>query len=87
VRLAETPLDRARAKCEQLERELRKSPDFQLYLVVKSRNGRAQMESLLMEIPAFRLWRTLANSIELAHRRSAVSMPAGPIRNEAPASL
>jgi hypothetical protein len=75
--LAETPLDRARAKSEQLERELRKSPDFQLYLVVKSRNGRAQMESLLMEIPAFRLWRTLANSIELACRRSAVSMPAG----------
>lgn len=39
--LAETPLDRARAKCEQLERELRKSPDFQLYLFAKSRKNRA----------------------------------------------
>jgi hypothetical protein len=83
--LAETPLDRARAKREQLERELRKSPDFQLYLVVKSRNGRARMESLLMEIPAFRLWRTLTNSIELARRRPAVSNPSYPIRHEAPA--
>ena len=54
-----TPLQRAEAKREQLERELRKCPDFQLYLLTKSRRGRERMESVLMEIPQFALWRTL----------------------------
>ena len=31
--LAETPLDRAQAKRERVERELKKCPDFQLYLL------------------------------------------------------
>ena len=65
----ETPLDRAQAKREQIERELRKCPDFQLYLLTKSRKERARMERLLMEIPNFRLWRTLGTSIEQALRR------------------
>jgi hypothetical protein len=72
--LAETPLDRARAKCEQLERELRKSPDFQLYLFANSRKNRTRMERLLVEIPAFRLWRALSCSIECTRERPAVSM-------------
>ena len=63
--LAETPLDRAQAKRERVERELKKCPDFQLYLLAKSRQDLARMERLLMQIPTFRLWRTLANSIEL----------------------
>ena len=57
--LAETPLDRAQAKREQIERELKKCPDFQLYLATKSGRDRARMERLLMEIPTFRVWRTL----------------------------
>src|SRR5947207_9480439 len=65
----ETPLDRAQAKREQIERELRKCPDFQLYLLTQSRNDRARMERLLMDIPNFRLWRTLGTSIEQALRR------------------
>jgi hypothetical protein len=67
-----TPLERARAKLEQVERELKKCPDFQLYLVSNSLKDRARMKRLLMEIPNFRLWRTLANSIERAQRHSTV---------------
>ena len=62
----ETPLERARAKLEQVERELKKCPDFQLYLVAKSRKDRARMKRLLMEIPKFRIWRILTNSVERA---------------------
>jgi len=65
----ETPLDRAQAKREQIERELRKCPDFQLYLLTKSRKERARMGRLLMEIPNFRLWRALSTSIERERRR------------------
>jgi hypothetical protein len=70
----EMPLDRALAKRDQLENGLKKSPDFQLYLLVKSPSDRARMKRLLMEIPSFRLWRTLTNSITRARRRSAASM-------------
>jgi len=62
----ETPLERALAKCEELERELKRSPDFQLYLLTKSRSDLARMESLLMEIPKFALWLTLARSVKRA---------------------
>jgi len=65
----ETPLDRAQEKREQIERELRKCPDFQLYLLTKSRKERARMGRLLMEIPNFRLWRALSTSIERERRR------------------
>ena len=61
------PLDRARTKCEQLERELRKCPDFQLYLITEAHNDRARMEPMLMENPAFRLWRLLTDSIAIAN--------------------
>jgi hypothetical protein len=67
---AKTPLDRARAKLVQIERELKKSPDFQLYLITKSHSDRAQMKHLLIEIPHFRLWRVLANAVKRAHRRA-----------------
>jgi hypothetical protein len=60
----ETPLQRAQAKCEQLECDLRRSPDFQLYLLTKSRPDRARMENTLMEIPQFMLWHTLTRSVE-----------------------
>ena len=62
--LMKTPLERAQAKCEQLERELRRSPDFHLYLLTKSLRDRARMESVLMDIPQFALWRTLTRSVE-----------------------
>jgi hypothetical protein len=42
-------LVRAREKCEQLERELCKCPDFQLYLFSKLRKDRARMELVLMQ--------------------------------------
>jgi hypothetical protein len=61
--LASTPSRRALAKLEQIERELRKSPDFQLYLVAKSPKDRARMERMLKEIPTFRLWHLLAKSV------------------------
>jgi len=65
---SDTPLERARAKCEDIERELKKSPDFHLYLLTTSRKDRARMERLLQEIPEFRLWRTLMRSIECSKR-------------------
>jgi len=61
--LNERPIDRACAKREELERELKKCPDFQLYLMTTSPSDRARMERLLLEIPIFRLWHLLTNSI------------------------
>src|SRR5262249_57932578 len=72
--IRETPLDRAIAKRDEIELELRKCPDFQLYLITKSRRQRARMEQLLMKIPNFQLWRRLAASVARAQRRLAVSM-------------
>ena len=37
----EMPLDRALAKRDRLENRLKKCPDFQLYLLVKSPSDRA----------------------------------------------
>jgi hypothetical protein len=70
---AEMPLHRVRARCEQLACELKKSPDFQLYLLAQSPHDRARMERLLLEIPAFRLWHKLSNSIGPAYSRLAGS--------------
>jgi hypothetical protein len=64
--LENLPLDRARLRREQLERELRKCPDFQLYLITRTRDHRARMEHVLMENPGFKLWRLLTNSIAMA---------------------
>jgi hypothetical protein len=58
-----TLLQRASRKCDQIERELRKHPDFQLYLLTRSKKDRARMERMLMEIPNFRLWRALTKSV------------------------
>jgi hypothetical protein len=85
--LDETLLDRAQAKYERLERELKKSPDFQLYLLTESRSDRARMEYLLMQIPEFRIWRTLTSSIELARQLFAVLTPVAHISKEASAGL
>jgi hypothetical protein len=65
----ETPLQRARAKLRQIERELKKSPDFQLYIIAKSQGDRARMKRVLMQIPNFRLWRVLKISVERAQHR------------------
>jgi hypothetical protein len=62
---SDMPLRRAQAKVSDLERELRKSPDFQLYLIASS-GDRARMKPILMEIPSFRLWCALADSVERA---------------------
>jgi hypothetical protein len=58
-----TPLDRARAKLEDIERELKKYPDFHLYLLAKTGEEQSRMEALLIAIPAFDLWRKLQNSV------------------------
>jgi hypothetical protein len=60
------PLARAQAKLREIERELGRYPDFQLYLIAETHNDRARMERLLMGIPAFALWRKLRDSIMLA---------------------
>jgi len=60
-----TPLARAQAKLREIEQELGKYPDFQLYLMAGTRKERARMERLLMGIPAFALWRKLRDSITL----------------------
>jgi hypothetical protein len=60
--MLDTPLDRAIMKRTEIEMELKKSPDFQLYLITKSRADRARMEELLMEFPTFKLWRALTSS-------------------------
>jgi hypothetical protein len=65
----ETPLERAWTKLEQIERELKKSPDFQLYILAKSRKDRARMRRILMEIPQFRLWRALTWATARARHR------------------
>jgi hypothetical protein len=69
--LDKRPIDRACAKREELERELRKCPDFQLYLMTESQKDRARMERLLLEVPNFRLWHVLTHSIKWA--RTCVS--------------
>jgi hypothetical protein len=61
-----TPLARAQAKLREIEQELGKYPDFQLYLIAKTRGDRARMERLLMGIPSFALWHELRDSIMLA---------------------
>jgi hypothetical protein len=61
-----TPLARAQAKLAEVEGELAKYPDFQLYLIAKTRKERVRMERLLMNIPAFSLWQKLRHSITLA---------------------
>lgn len=58
-----TPLARAQAKLREIERELGKYPDFQLYLIAKTRQDRTRMERVLMGIPDFALWRKLRDSI------------------------
>jgi hypothetical protein len=70
-------LERAQGNHELVERELKKYPDFQLYLLTRSRKDRARMERLLMDIPEFRLWRTLTKSTKLPHRPSA-ALPTAP---------
>jgi hypothetical protein len=76
--LGSTPLQRAQTRCEELEARLRRSPDFQLYLITKGRRERARMERWLMEIPEFKLWHMLANTIRRAQRELvAASVPAG----------
>jgi hypothetical protein len=58
-----TPLKREQTKCEALERELRRSPDFQLYLLTESGSDRARMERMLVKIPQFALWRMLMMAV------------------------
>ena len=72
----DTPFDLAKLKCDQLERELRRSPDFQLYLITESPSDRARMESVLMEIPQFALWRALTQTIESIRLRERVLLEA-----------
>jgi hypothetical protein len=65
-----TPLARAQAKLQELERELGKHPDFQFYLLAKTEQDRTRMEAMLISIPAFGLWHKLRSSIALAAQPS-----------------
>jgi hypothetical protein len=49
---------------EEIEHELNKSPDFQLYMLTAARHDRERMERLLEKLPAFRMWRRLSQHIE-----------------------
>lgn len=51
---------------EYLERQLKKSPDFHLYLLTRSRKDRARMEQVLLQIPAFRRWHLLTSMMQPA---------------------
>ena len=61
-----TSLANTQAKLDEIERELRKYPDFQLYLLSKTGLERASREQLLRGVPGFDLWLKLRNSIALA---------------------
>jgi hypothetical protein len=50
-----------RIQREEIEDELRKSPDFQLYMLTAVRHDRERMERLLEKLPAFRMWRRLSH--------------------------
>lgn len=56
-------LQLASAKVAELERELKKCPDFHLYLVTKTLRDRERMKRILLEIPIFKLWLALSDSI------------------------
>jgi hypothetical protein len=47
---------------EEIQHELKKSPDFQLYMLTAARHDRERMERLLEKLPAFRMWRRLSQS-------------------------
>jgi hypothetical protein len=49
---------------KEIEHELRKSPDVQLYMLTAARHDRERMERLLEKLPAFRMWRRLSRPIE-----------------------
>jgi hypothetical protein len=49
---------------EEIEDELRKSPDFQHYMLTAVRHDRERMERLLEKLPAFRMWRRLSQRID-----------------------
>jgi len=66
--ISQSPLKRAQAKCEELERELRKCSDFRLYLTSRTPGDQARMEVLLKPLPGFVLWYDLTHSIALARR-------------------
>ena len=51
-----------RVQREETERELKKSPDFQLYMLAAVRHDRERMERLLEKLPAFRMWRRLSQA-------------------------
>jgi hypothetical protein len=53
-----------RIQREEIEDELRKSPDFQLYMLTAARHDRERMERLLEKLPAFRVWRRLSQRID-----------------------
>jgi hypothetical protein len=49
---------------EEIENELKKSPDFQLYMLTAAHHDRERMERLLEKLPAFRMWRRLSQHVE-----------------------
>jgi hypothetical protein len=54
------------AQRAEIERELKKSPDFQLYMLTAARHDRERMERLLEKLPAFRVWRRLSQPQRIA---------------------
>jgi hypothetical protein len=56
-----------------IEHELRKLPDFQLYMVTAAPHDRERMERLLAKLPAFRAWRRLSQRIN-GHTRGDLAV-------------
>jgi hypothetical protein len=62
----------ARLQRAVIEHELRKLPDFQLYMLTAAPHDRERMERLLAKLPAFRAWRRLSQLIG-GHARGALA--------------
>lgn len=67
-----TPLARAQAKLKEIEHELRKRPDFRLYLLATREEDRTRMEAALLSVPSFALWNKLHKSVDSAGKRQIV---------------
>ena len=57
---------------KEIEDELRKSPDFQLYMLTAARHDRERMERLLEKLPAFRMWRRLSQAVDAPSQPIAI---------------
>jgi len=72
-RNAQTVQKLTRLQRAAIEHELRKLPDFQLYMVTANPHDRERMERLLEKLPAFRAWRRLSQRADGPTRDASAS--------------